>query len=101
MIVPDFKIRTNLKNINNSFRKTKSGAGVKVEKNRAREERYGKSKTLTFLRIVSQFFFVGLLAHLVHQKKRDDCSLDTNRTTINCCWDKKVIPKRLRANKED
>jgi len=32
MIVLDFKIQTNLENINNAFRKTKSGQGVKVEK---------------------------------------------------------------------
>jgi len=32
MIVPDFKIRTNLENINNSFRKTKFEPGVKAEK---------------------------------------------------------------------
>jgi len=32
MIIPDFKIRTNLENLYNSFRKTKSGQGVKVKK---------------------------------------------------------------------
>jgi len=44
MIVPDFKIRTNMENINNSFQKTKSGPGVKVEKNRVREERHEVGK---------------------------------------------------------
>jgi hypothetical protein len=48
MVFPDFKIRTNLKNIDNAFRKTKSGPEVKVEKNRARKERHrvGKVKLL-------------------------------------------------------
>jgi len=32
MIVPDFTIRTNLENLKNSFRKTKSKPGVKMEK---------------------------------------------------------------------
>jgi len=32
MIVPDFKIRTNLENLKNWFRKTKSGPGVRMEK---------------------------------------------------------------------
>jgi len=42
--ISKFKIRINLENINNSFRKTNSERGVKVEKNRAREEihRVGK-----------------------------------------------------------
>ncbi|RHN68763.1 hypothetical protein MtrunA17_Chr3g0117401 [Medicago truncatula] len=31
---------------------------------------FADASTITFLRIVSQFFFVGLSAHLVHQKKR-------------------------------
>lgn len=31
---------------------------------------FADASTITFLRIVSQFFFVGFLAHLVHQKKR-------------------------------
>jgi len=50
MIVPDFKIRTNLKNLNNSFQKTKSGLGVKVEKkSKAREERYKVGKVKLFI----------------------------------------------------
>jgi len=40
----DFKIRINLENSNNSFWKTKSGPGVKVEKNRARKESHRAEK---------------------------------------------------------
>jgi hypothetical protein len=43
-IVPDFKIRTNLENINNAVRKAKSGPGVTVEKNRAPENNTGWEK---------------------------------------------------------
>jgi len=49
MIIPDFKFRTNVENLYNSFRKTKSRPGVKMEeKNRPREERHkvGKVKLL-------------------------------------------------------
>ena len=47
MTVSDFKIRTNLENQNNSFRKTKSGPGVEMERKKgARENAYGgKSKS--------------------------------------------------------
>jgi len=39
IIIPDFKIRTNLENLYNSFRKTKSEARVKVKKiGRARKD---------------------------------------------------------------
>jgi len=41
MIVSDFKIRTNLENLNNLFRKTKSGPRVKMEKkNMTHKERH-------------------------------------------------------------
>jgi len=48
--IPDFKIRTNLENINNEFRKTNSRPGVKMEENKAREEthRVGKVKLLFY-----------------------------------------------------
>jgi len=44
MVVPDFKIRTNLENSNNAFPKTKSGPGVKLKKKRTREERHRVGK---------------------------------------------------------
>jgi len=43
--IPKFKIRINLENINNSFRKTNFGPGLKVEKN-------GKSKSLLYISIL-------------------------------------------------
>jgi len=36
--ISDFKIRINPENYNNSIRKTKSGPGIILKKNRAREE---------------------------------------------------------------
>jgi len=47
MIVPDFKIRTNLENLKNSFLKTKSESGVKMEEKKGARGKAqgGKSKT--------------------------------------------------------
>jgi len=47
-VIPDFEIRINLKNYNNSIWKTKSGSGVILKKNRAREEKYRVEKVKLF-----------------------------------------------------
>jgi len=47
--IPDFEIRINLVNYNNSIRKTKSRPGVILEKKRARKESHRVGKvTLIF-----------------------------------------------------
>jgi len=43
-VILDFEIQINLENSNNSIRKTKSGSGVILEKNRACEERHRVEK---------------------------------------------------------
>jgi len=61
MVIPDFEIRINLENSNNSIWKMKSGSGIILEKNRAREERHRVGKS-------NPFFLRFTFLHTQHRR---------------------------------